>query len=621
MTLHVKFFSWLIRLKKATVAGSFLSFLQGKGLLFCSVVVFICLGAVSVLTHWTFSEVYPVHTARYFFSGEYRGDFLFSLKPFYNFFLFLSFQVSNLFSLYPMTVARFFFFLNGVVIAFLTWIIVKKKSDTLSATFALLILVSSPIFLERGFRIRSDLLVTALSLAALALAVFFRERKISKGFLYTFLILSLVFFITPKGIYWFIVLSFLIWDELKPLGRKDLKKDILFLLSLVFTVFFVTGFALRDPFFLMAIKKSGLFYWNNLQDLWGFFGKDTLNFWQFPSHTLIFISKNPHLIFFPLLKWVFIVFRKFIYKEREWKLTDISFILLFLIFVFHPYQKPFFISAMQPLFLLAFFTDPFWIKWKNHLFSPISRTFLTGFLLVFAILMAGFHLNFTIKRNNNFLQKAAFEKLNHFALDFPHVNIYDPQALLFKKPARHWYIGLYEEEVERIKKEILSHDIDVIYSSPWWNATVFRHWQVGKTGWVDVGNHLQYRSWQKKLDKNFQASGRELIELLKSDGFLKNREKVKKTWWYVFLNEKKRPIEGSFGHFSRGKNKSFLLQPWQLHREEDFLKGYIKNAPKEAREIAVLYLPPPQGFPEKVYLNSLLRYDIFPLKFFFTWWN
>ena len=154
-----------------------LFFLEAKGLLLVSILTIAAFGALSLLTHWTFSEVYSVHTARYLFSGEYSRDFLFSLKPLFNLFLFVSFKISEWLSVYPMTLARFLFFLNGIGIVFLTWLIVRKQSNVFSAALAVLILVSSPIFLERGFRVRSDLLVTTLSLAVVALSSFFQKQN------------------------------------------------------------------------------------------------------------------------------------------------------------------------------------------------------------------------------------------------------------------------------------------------------------------------------------------------------------------------------------------------------------------------------------------------------------
>ena len=339
--------------------------------------------------------------------------------------------------------------------------------------------------------------------------------------------------------------------------------------------------------------------------------------WQFPfSHISNFIIKNPHLICLTLLKGVFVFYRVFILKQKTWRAADISFLILCCIFLFHPHQKPFFICALQPFFILAFFSDPLWKKLSDRLFGIDFRLLLLSFLSVFTLLMAGLYLSLTIKKNNNFLQKTAIQKLNDHALNFPNVKIYDPNAFLFQRAARHWYNGLYEENTPLIKGQIVSNGIDMIYAVPYSDIINFRYWQTKRVGWVDTGNHLYYRSWQRKLVKSSgNLTGKKLMKLLKADNFVTDKKDIQKTYWYVFLDQQKHPLSKNKTQacLPQTKRKIPILEPWCSYTEEEFLKGVIrvKGKPAQAEEIAIMYLPPIKDFPERAFLNALLRYDLF----------
>lgn len=593
-------------------SGRFLSFLETKlpSPFFTLFAIALC--SLSFLTHWTFSETYPVHTARWIF-GEHSKDFLFSLKPLYNLILFLSFKISSLLSLFPMTMARFLFCLNGLLMASLTWVILKKKGDSFSAALALLILISSPIFLERGFRVRSDLLASTFSLISLAIVFFPGKWTLGKE-KYALLILLTTLLITPKSIYWIVIAGLLLWNELPGLFSKKNTLTVLLFLS---AVFLITGFVLRDPFFLMAFKESGSFYWSSLKDTWSFKAFPQTP-WPHLSffHISVFILKNPILFSLPLFKVLFISYRFFILKQKKWSLTDSSFLCLLLVLFFHPYQKPFFICALQPFFILAFFMDPLWKQISNQLLSTGFRAFLLSAFYLLTVLITGFNLSLVIKKNNNLLQKESIEKLSNFSLHFPYIKIYDPQALVFKGSVYQWYNKLYKENKSKIKKQILSHNIDVIYSIPYTDTFNFRYWVSQRVGWLDIGNHIYYRSWQKELTEKFKnLKGQKLIKLLKEDGFLNKKEALKKTYWYVFLNDKKIPLpkEKLFNDtkICFSEIKKGYLHPYCPYTEKEFSEGIFKNKPKEAKEIAIMYLPPLKDFPEEVSLNTLLRYDIF----------
>ena len=174
---------------------------------------FIVFAGIGFLAHWNASEIYPVHTAQYLFSKN-MSSYLFSMKSLYNFLLFLSFYFSDLFSVFPMTVARMLFALNGCLLMALLFVLVRKKTDSLNAFLAVFLFVGSQIFLERGFRVRSDLLVSTFTLFSVYLAME-RDNKNLWRFVYMVLFFAGSLLISPKAVYWLLFAGVLLANELK----------------------------------------------------------------------------------------------------------------------------------------------------------------------------------------------------------------------------------------------------------------------------------------------------------------------------------------------------------------------------------------------------------------------
>ena len=149
--------------------------LETKTFLLFGIVFFLVFQLLSYFSLWVETEIYPVHSSRYLFT-EYRSEFLFALKPIFYFFLYLSSLFSNLFSLFPMTGARFLFALNGLLILTLMYFYIQKKTDRYNAILAVLVLASANIFLDRGFRVRSDLLSSVLSLFIFTVYTKYKEQ-------------------------------------------------------------------------------------------------------------------------------------------------------------------------------------------------------------------------------------------------------------------------------------------------------------------------------------------------------------------------------------------------------------------------------------------------------------
>jgi len=211
---------------------------------------------ISQFAKWTETLLYPVHQSKYLFSA-FDFEFLFALKPLFYSLLKFFFLLAEAFSIEPMSLTRFFFALNGLVLLYFLYLYLEKKTSRYNAVLALLILASTYIFLNRGFRVRSDMLVSSLSVFILWVNLHLKSNK--KQAILSLLFLSLLF-VTPKAIYW-MILNFLLLENKQQLFKKVTLKLALSL------VFFSIGlsFLFKDPFFIKSLFESGKFYFLSLK--------------------------------------------------------------------------------------------------------------------------------------------------------------------------------------------------------------------------------------------------------------------------------------------------------------------------------------------------------------------
>ena len=190
------------------------SFLKTKTFPLLCLVFLILFPFLAHISLWVETEIFPTHSSQYLFSKN-RSAFLFSLKPLFYLILYISSLFSSLLSLFPMTGARLLFAFNGLLMMVFMYIYIQKKTKSDNAILAVLVLASSYLFLDRGFRIRSDLLLSSLSLGLLCLIP--QQEKGQKSSLFYILgpFLCSLFLISPKGIYWFLFVSCLIFSRSK----------------------------------------------------------------------------------------------------------------------------------------------------------------------------------------------------------------------------------------------------------------------------------------------------------------------------------------------------------------------------------------------------------------------
>ena len=386
--------------------------LETKVFLFFSIAFILAFQGLSYFSLWVETEIYPVHSSRYLFT-EYNFEFLFALKPVFYFILYLTSLFSNLFALFPMTGARFLFALNGLLILSLLYLYINKKTNRYNAVLAVLVLASANIFLDRGFRVRSDLLSSTLSLIVLLFTLNIKNRTDSLKFYIVIPLLFSLFLISPKGIYWFFFTLCLMLYDLK--GKMPPPWLVVKNVSAICVFFSVLSFIFRDPFFLKTVYQSVQFYLSNLSTTWQFIFEESLvKNWTDFSHINVFVERNLILVLLIFVKLFFVIYSIVVIKRRKWDLSDLYFCLLLFILLFHPQQKLFFLCAITPFFIISFFTDWQWKQLVSHSYSLRFKTLL----LVGAFLYSLFYISFFSYRiymkKNNRPQKELVGELNGF---------------------------------------------------------------------------------------------------------------------------------------------------------------------------------------------------------------
>ena len=607
--------------------------LETKVLLVFGVAFAFVFCGLSSLSLWTETEIYPAHTSQYLFTSE-AHNFLFALKPVFYFILYISSLFSNLLGLFPMTMARFVFALNGLAILVLLYLYIKQKTSRYNAILAVLILAGSNIFLDRGFRIRSDLLCSSLSLISLLLML---NLKTYKESLRTYFIIPLLFsllLITPKGMYWIFITLCLMLCDLKRDQIPSLK-DLVKTIAITCVAFLGISVIFKDPLFLQTIKSSTQFFLLNIQQTWKFIFEEGWFQSLFDiSHVGFFLERNMILTLLIGVKCGFVVYSTMIAKKRSWDLSDLYFGLLLLILFFHPQSKFFFLCAITPFFLIAFFTD---YQWKQILSKQYSSTFKT-FLLIGAFLYSGFYITYfkhkVYTQRNNSPQKELVEQLNHFYKNAePLISIFDPACLVWKRTTTCKYISGRDFEDEGFSSYFDLNNFDVLLVSravSLWDLLHYKQETVLKERafqYVNVKNHIYYKALIVPLTEK-----RNLVETVKKPSNLRQAKDVNDTFWmsgqkmfkflktalktkvpeesmkysYFFVNSYNKPIEHR-PNCRKNQEKELVLQPGCPYSKEEFHRGYISF--KKEQTLALFYLPLPQHIPDELSLRALFVYD------------
>ena len=581
---------------------------------FFGFIIFFCFAfqALSYFTLWTETEVYSVHSSQYLLS-QYANEFLFALKPIFHSFLKLSFSLSSLFDLMPMTSARFLFAINGLVILALMYFYINNKTNRYNAILAVLFLASANIFLDRGFRVRSDLLSTSFSLLYLLLNLKIKEGK-SYWKLYIALpILFSIILISPKGIYWIILTSLLFWHDIK--NKVDTSLVVKITAIMCFALYFLSSTS-KDPFLLKIATQSAQFYLLNIQEIYHYLSQHSLvNTIHKLSHFGLFINRNLFVVLIIILKFLFMIHSLFLSKKRKGDLSDLHFLFLIFIMLFHPQQKLFFLSALTPFLCISFFTDSVWRHILNA-YSPRFKSFLlTGFFIYAGFYISSFNYRIYTKRNNS-EQKATLKELNDFYKNTDHlINIFDPGCIIFSRKTNCKYI-LYDKSLQNnLTSYIQNKNFDIILSSFSVSPLKVLAYKDFYFKYANIDLFIYYKAFI--IDKETAP------EFIKKDLQLKNQKflmggkileafeksnqialpKPLRQYFYLQVDDWSRPLNKKRKCKS---SPSLILQEGCYYSEDTFRKSLM---PITDKKIAVFYTPFPFHIHSKKTLPVLLQYD------------
>ena len=619
--------------------------LENKVFPFFAVFFFLSFQILAHLSPWTETEIYPVHSSRYLFS-ENMLDFLFSLKPLFYITLYLSSFFSDTLSLLPMTGARFLFALNGLGILALMYFYVKQKTNKYNALLAVLLFASASIFLDRGFRVRSDLLTTSFSLIALLLTYSIKERRDYWKFYLLIPLLFSTLLISPKAIYWFLFTSFLILHDLK--DKAPSRWLVVKTLFAVYMGFYFSSFLFKDPFFIKSIYQSAKFYLSNINITSHFvLEQGWIKSLSHISHIALFVKRNLFVVLIIILKFLFVIYSTTLSKKRKWNLSDLFFLTLLLVLLIHPQQKLFFLCAMTPFLFISFFTDQQWKQIIDYKYSVKFKNILLAGAFLYSFSYSSYFTFKIHRQKNNRLQKTLVEKLNTFYKNTnSRISIFDPYCLVYSRKTSCKYI-LSGNWTKIFKLYLKKHNFDVILASRHLDLfELTRYRRFPSFQYINVKNHIYYKAfvvkpihfteiaedednarqtWQKnteptmtgkkgtqlqktesKEQKTVFLRGTKALPFLLSSLETKVPEKSRK-YSYLFLDSLNKPIDKTTKCQIK-KEKSFVLQEACFYTKEDFEKGLI---PIKKGKLALFYLPFPLNMSKELSLRALFRYDIF----------
>lgn len=408
---------------------------------------------------WASSEVWPVGVSVKMFSGE--SDYAFYIKPLFNLVLFFINDVAVFLKASPMDVARFFFAFNFCLIIFLFSLILNRltiKTSKWSIFFFLFLLCFNTYALSRGFRIRSDLLALTPYLGVLLLYTSSSRAKLF--FLEMFLLVILIgFLITPKSIYFAIILTPLFYKKLSEnfkarANRFVFKVAIVAFLAICILIYFYR----KEPFLLSLISNPLTYFVDgfSLEEA----GLKYLSIASFIYVKNLFVDNI--FLTITLLAATYAAIKSFILKNDK-QGASLSFIFWLAILFLHPNKFPFFIIAMLPLGLVLAFVLIKEEFDKRSLVMIVSFVSLSMFVSLHEFVPRILFIHWV---HTNAEQRKAVDYVNKEFSKHKVKLIYDPDAIFRGPNAKHWFLGPGQSKTNRSTvKYMMSQNPDVMLLS------------------------------------------------------------------------------------------------------------------------------------------------------------
>ena len=323
---------------------------------------------LSQVTYFANSEIWSASSAKFLFMDDVtmRGAFY---KPLFNFILALNYFVHKT-SYETYLGARILFVLFAIATLFLQYKIAREAFKCrIWALVPVLVTLSSYLYLSRGYRIRSDILASFITMFYMYFLVSGRYKKLTQTAKnITVIIFTIaIFATTPKSIFLFlaaIVFSY-VGGFINPyqIYRKSIKTKgfLVFVLALVGMVYFIVSSPQRMLFFLEPLMYFIRTFQGVEQGSVEYFSP--ISFMHFRKA----LSTNSWLFFVLYFGWVVSLLPSLKKKMRpkDWTFAwyPMTFILI-VTFVLIPDKYPFYLASMVPFFALAISNSLYLLK-KN----------------------------------------------------------------------------------------------------------------------------------------------------------------------------------------------------------------------------------------------------------------
>jgi hypothetical protein len=348
-----------------------------------------------------------------------------------------------------------------LILAFTFSRAIKEKSFVFPL---FILLMTSSIFFNQGFRIRGDILSLFAHSIILLLLILCKNTKI-RWFHYlaqTFFIL-LMMLSTPKAVYFLFaqfVFALLLWRKLK------LKRD--YFLWVWFThvlpiviVTFITLLSHLLPARIDLIDPihEALDFFLKSYDA-NLFNTEYLSIYDF-AHVIKFLGSSPiHtiVISFGLILYFYQLLRKG--KNETWNALNAYFGIIFCLVLLHNQKLPFFLGTYgSPI--IAYCGVQFFLFVKKY--TPKWEFLVVLITTAAATFIALMQYQTNMNYNNNFGQMIAINTLDDYVTRNPKIRYYDIIGLLPRKTSTFLFVG--PSEVSR-KKAIIGAidklDLDMI---------------------------------------------------------------------------------------------------------------------------------------------------------------
>ena len=469
--------------------------LWSQGYLCMTLVFCLFIPILAYKCFWADSELWAVFSARKLF--ETPEGFDFNIKPFFNYLLYWISLIPS--DHHFVSVPRLVFSFVALAVVFLTYkVSLLVHGSKVKASLSILLLVSSSFYLQRSFRVRSDILVTFIYLINFYLQykLIGRWPKLFAGGILGVISLG----ITPKSIILFLsFIPFILMDknfltvisERKKFGLSAILMSLAFIaiLLLLHGIIYQESLVKSLNYFIDTFNSLGVgpSYWN----------------WIRFYYVLNFFSVNIHITILLLASLVY----SLIYMKRLDRLS-IFFAILGTGFFFYPSRFPFYIASLLP-FLCLYIVRSKLVdvmifssrKWVSHVALTV--------ILCFSVWNGFWQTSYILNHHTNSLQLEATRRIERYLSYLPSgYRVYDPLGVVPNIDSFNWFVGQGERENNKnVVKYIGDSHIDIVL---YVHRLAFLEPQLSQMldrEFLPLGRGIYVRSIGFRTDKEILKSG------------------------------------------------------------------------------------------------------------------